>query len=142
MIFFFYLVKIDSLLFDEETTNQRTPSTTLSLQSIFASNEHENQEGILLNWYDKNIGVYNAIELLQKINDYVLICSHREACIEFLNQITTDKLFLILSGISAEDILDEIHDYQQNEPMNNNIIKEQKHRIQKPKLNYTLLIIK
>ncbi|CAF1435592.1 unnamed protein product, partial [Rotaria sordida] len=101
----------------EETTVPRIPPTTLLFQSIFTSNENENKEGITLMWYDKNIGIRDdtkkTIELLQKVNDYVLICSNRQTCIEYIDQIKTEKVFLILSGITAQDILDEIHDHQQ-----------------------------
>ncbi|CAF4663565.1 unnamed protein product, partial [Rotaria sp. Silwood1] len=101
----------------KENTNERAAPAVLPTSSIVSSNENKNQEEITLIWYDKNIGIRDdtkkTIELLQKINDYVLICSNRETCIEKIGQIKTEKIFLILSGSSAQDILDEIHDHQQ-----------------------------
>ncbi|CAF2975859.1 unnamed protein product, partial [Rotaria sp. Silwood2] len=118
---------------EEETISQRTVPTTLSFQTVIVSNENINKEEIVLIWYDKNIGIYNGtkktIELLQQINDYVSICSNRETCIEYIRQIQTEKIFVILSGLSADDILDEIHDYQQIDSIFIFCMKREKYEI-------------
>ena len=117
MILFLFLVVLETQVNEDKTANQCSVPPTLVPQSIVASNENKNKEEITLIWYDKNIGVRDdtrkTIELLQQINDYVLICSNRETCIEKIGQIQKEKVFLILSGSSAQDILDDIHDHQQ-----------------------------
>ncbi|CAF1458063.1 unnamed protein product, partial [Rotaria sordida] len=52
-------------------------------------------------------------ELLQQVNDYVPICSNLDTCLEYINQIKTEKVFLILSGQSADEMIDRVHDYKQ-----------------------------
>ena len=85
-------------------------------QSNDLSNKN-NKEEITLIWYDKNIReddeMKKTVELFQQMNDYVLVCSNHETCSEYINQIKNEKVLLILSGTSAQDILDHIHDHKQ-----------------------------
>jgi len=85
--------------------------------SIFVSNQHRNQEDITLIWYDENIDAYDQpeekIKLLQSVNNYVVICSDMNTCSTYINQIRTEKVFIILSGRTADEMLNKIHDFRQ-----------------------------
>ncbi|CAF1371323.1 unnamed protein product [Rotaria sordida] len=82
----------------EELVHHRQVPTTFS-SSIFASNENQNKEETTLIWCDKNIDIHDdtkkTAELLQKVNDYVLICSNLDTC------------------QSADEMIDKIHDHKQ-----------------------------
>ncbi|CAF3844263.1 unnamed protein product [Rotaria sordida] len=99
-----------------EPVHYRQVPTTFS-SSIFASNENQNKEETTLIWCDKNIDIHDdtkkTAELLQQVNDYILICSNLDTCLEYINQIKTEKVFLILSGQSADEMIDKVHDYKQ-----------------------------
>jgi hypothetical protein len=70
-------------------------------------------------WYDKNINLHDLGEvkriedLLQQINNYVLIFSDRPTCLDYINKAKTENIFLILSGQSIADIIDDVHSQKQ-----------------------------
>lgn len=95
--------------------HRRVPTELLS--SIFVSNENKNKEATTLIWCDRNINAredtIKTSKLLQQINDYVLIFSNLEKCVEYITQIKTEKVFLILSGQGANEICDQVHNLTQ-----------------------------
>jgi hypothetical protein len=70
-------------------------------------------------WYDKNINLHHSGEvkriedLLQQINDYVLIFSDRQTCLDYINEAKSENIFLILSGQSTAGIIDNVHGQKQ-----------------------------
>ncbi|CAF1320040.1 unnamed protein product [Rotaria sordida] len=109
-------VRLLPLTINKKPLHHRQVPTTFS-SSIFASNQNQNKEETTLIWCDKNIDIHDdtkkRTELLQQVNDYILICSNLDTCLEYINQIKTEKLFLILSGQSADEMIDKVHDYKQ-----------------------------
>ncbi|CAF1641165.1 unnamed protein product, partial [Rotaria sordida] len=109
-------VRLLPLTINKKPVHHRQVPTTFS-SSIFASNENQNKEETTLIWCDKNIDIHDdtkkTAELLQQVNDYILICSNLDTCLEYINQIKTEKVFLILSGQSADEMIDKVHDYKQ-----------------------------
>ena len=62
---------------------------------------------------DDSDGVQRIEDLLQQINDYVLIFSDRQTCLDYINGAKTENIFLILSGQSIADIIDNVHSQKQ-----------------------------
>lgn len=52
-------------------------------------------------------------DLLRQINDCVFVFSNRQTCLEFINGTETENIFLILSGQSIADIIDNVQSQKQ-----------------------------
>lgn len=78
---------------------------------------NSNKESITLIWYDPNITSYEDIETikeqLRRINDFVVFYTEFEECITFIQTVTSEKTFLIISGSCASHILSDIIKYNQ-----------------------------
>ncbi|CAF1179523.1 unnamed protein product [Adineta steineri] len=92
-------------------------SVEIPLDYIIFSNSNKNEEEIVLIWYDNNISktvdMNKTIESLQQINDYVFICSNQQVFLKYIREIKKEKIFLILSESTIDEILNEIHNYEQ-----------------------------
>lgn len=82
-----------------------------------SSLEKANFEGIVLIWYDPEIGTTDDTELtteeLRDINDRVLIFSEQIACVKHMESIQNEKIFFITSGKGATSLLPKIHKLKQ-----------------------------
>ncbi|CAF5043532.1 unnamed protein product, partial [Rotaria sp. Silwood1] len=71
-------------------------------------NTQENKEIITIVWYDSNIHSYNARknidERLRQLNEYVEYYDDIESCMNYIQSIDNEKLFLITSSIGASQI--------------------------------------
>ncbi|CAF4912653.1 unnamed protein product [Rotaria sp. Silwood1] len=80
-------------------------------------NRQENKESITIVWFDSNIHLYNHAkninEQLRQINDYNLYYSEIESCINYIQSIDKEKIFLITSSINASQILSQINTLSQ-----------------------------
>lgn len=62
-------------------------------------------------WLDKTIDASRTA--LREITNYVLLYTELEPCLTYIRSITTERIFLIVSGSYARACLDEIHDLAQ-----------------------------
>ncbi|CAF1448532.1 unnamed protein product [Adineta steineri] len=79
---------------------------------------HGNQESITLIWFDKSIDLNSKdIQLtkamLKEINDYTLLFTNIDACIQYIESIKSETIFLIVSGSDAHNLLSKIHNLRQ-----------------------------
>ena len=86
--------------------------------SIFSSTPQSiNPEGITLIWYDERLETTDdtkeTAQELREVNNYVLFYSDLLSCVDYIKSVTNEKIFLITSGKSASDILQEIHELPQ-----------------------------
>ena len=78
-------------------------------------NRKENKESITIVWFDSDIHLYNHAENINKrlrqINDYNLYYTGIDSCINYIQSINKDKIFLITSSIGASQsqILSQIN---------------------------------
>jgi tetratricopeptide (TPR) repeat protein len=82
-----------------------TAVTTTTLSSV------KNKEDVTLIWLDKTIDPTRTT--LREITNYVLLYTELESCITYIRSIRTERIFLIISGIYAEQCLNQIHDLPQ-----------------------------
>ncbi|UJR12841.1 hypothetical protein I4U23_017015 [Adineta vaga] len=91
-------------------------SNTFS-SSIFASNESQNKEEITLIMCDQNSDGHDMTkgipELLQQLYGSVCTYSNLDTYLDYINQIQTEKIFLILSGQTADDMIDKVCNLKQ-----------------------------
>ncbi|CAF0837435.1 unnamed protein product [Rotaria sordida] len=80
-------------------------------QSV-GTNDNENKEGITLIWFDPNIRPREDTEQtkqqLRLINNFVIFSTDLEQCIQLIESIDKEKIFLITSGSKATQILPRI----------------------------------
>ncbi|CAF1426629.1 unnamed protein product [Adineta steineri] len=79
---------------------------------------HGNQENITLIWYDKRIDLNSKdIQLtktmLKEINDYILLFTNLDFCIQYIESIKSEIIFLIVSGSDAHNLLSKVHNLRQ-----------------------------
>ncbi|CAF1324699.1 unnamed protein product [Rotaria sp. Silwood1] len=88
----------------------------LSFNQSSTTTNNENKESITLIWFDPNIGSRQETEQtkqeLRSINDFVIFFTEREECISFIQSIDKEKIFLIVSGSKASEILPRISSNQ------------------------------
>jgi len=76
-----------------------------------------NKEDVTLIWFDENIDKRNDVldtkVLLRTTNYYVLYCADKETCLRSIKLIKNEKIILVLSGKCAQDILEQVHSYEQ-----------------------------
>jgi hypothetical protein len=77
-------------------------------------------EDVTIIWFDPHMDesvnpedVEKTKTLLRKINDYVLFFSKPEPCLEYIESVPKEKIFLITSGSYALEHLDKIHSLPQ-----------------------------
>ncbi|CAF1403654.1 unnamed protein product [Adineta steineri] len=79
---------------------------------------HGNQESITLIWFDKSIDLNSKdIQLtktmLKEINDYIILFTNIDVCIQYIESIKSEIIFLIVSGSDAHNLLSKIHNLRQ-----------------------------
>ena len=83
------------------------------------TNHNENKESSSIIWLNPDININNRFKNAKKnlhlINDYVIIYSELESCISFIQTISKEKIYLIISGPSTSHMLSRIHSRQQIE---------------------------
>ncbi|CAF1180033.1 unnamed protein product, partial [Didymodactylos carnosus] len=72
----------------------------------------ENKEDLTLIWLDKNIDD-STKSILREIADHVLLYTEIKPCQDYILSIKKEKIFLIVSGAYAEQILEKIHPLEQ-----------------------------
>lgn len=91
-----------------------SPSSTSSLLS---TSTKPNFEGITLIWCDPQIGKTNDTMLITKelreINDCVIQFSDQVNCVNYIQSVENEKIFLITSGKAAVSLLPEIKSSKQ-----------------------------
>lgn len=77
-------------------------------------------EDVTILWFDQSMDEtenYSDVEktktLLRDINDYVLFFSKPEPCLDYIQSVGQEKIFIIMSGYYANEHLSKIHDLQQ-----------------------------
>ena len=97
-------------------SNPITTSKICDAQSPSIS-EKPNFEGITLIWYDPRMGTTDdtkiTTEELREINDRVIMCSDPFDCLNHIQSVENEKIFLITSGKGATSIVPEIHQLKQ-----------------------------
>ncbi|CAF1278807.1 unnamed protein product [Adineta steineri] len=99
---------------NDNSTNAASKSVRLSNLTAVTTSESpsiENKEDITLIWLDKTIDTLRTT--LREVTNYVLLYTEIEPCITYIRSINTERIFLIISGVYAEQCLDEIHDLTQ-----------------------------
>ncbi|CAF1345547.1 unnamed protein product, partial [Didymodactylos carnosus] len=76
-----------------------------------------NLEAITLMWYDPNIDktedTKNTMKDLREINDYIALHTDKQKCIDYIESIRNEKVFLVTSERCASDILQQINSLRQ-----------------------------
>ncbi|UJR09276.1 hypothetical protein I4U23_013521 [Adineta vaga] len=67
-----------------------------------------NKEDVTLIWLDKTIDATRTT--LREITNYVLLYTEIEPCIAYIRSITSERIFLIVSGSYADQCIQQIHD--------------------------------
>jgi tetratricopeptide (TPR) repeat protein len=86
--------------------------------SNFTEKVLSNKESITLIWLDENMHRHldetaEIEDLLKQINNYVLVCSDRETCIQSIREIQQEKVVLLISGSCSNDVLSKVHNFDQ-----------------------------
>ncbi|CAF1530419.1 unnamed protein product, partial [Adineta ricciae] len=106
-----------NVLSDTETSFCYRRDEENDVHELFTSNKNQNKEEITLIWCDQNIDVHDdtngTAELLQQVNGCVYTYSDPDTCLDNINQIQTEKIFLILSGKTADDMIDKVYHLKQ-----------------------------
>ena len=102
-----------------------TPCSSYELNQLRAkidsSNDCSNNiEDVSIIWFDQYMDeianqkdVDRTKTLLREINDYVLFFSKPEPCIDYIQSVGKEKVFLITTGSYASQYLENIHSLQQ-----------------------------
>ncbi|CAF0842154.1 unnamed protein product [Adineta ricciae] len=96
-------------------------TTTSSSRSVRISNltavtnsdgsSISNKEDVTLIWLDKTIDASRTT--LREITNFVVLYTELDPCIAYIRSITTERIFLIVSGSFAGQCLEQIHDLEQ-----------------------------
>lgn len=77
-------------------------------------------EDVTIIWFDQYMDskdnatdVETTKRLLRKINDYVLLYSKVESCLDYIRSVPKEKIFLITTGSYAREHLEKIHHLKQ-----------------------------
>ncbi|CAF1635837.1 unnamed protein product [Adineta ricciae] len=98
---------------EEEEVEQRIYEEVANTDEN-TNNVCENKENITLIWFDKNIQIDSPdIQLtkrkLKEINDCTLLFTDINLCIQCNESIKSEKIFLVISGTSADALLSKVH---------------------------------
>jgi len=118
--------RIDELSYTMTSTRSNNSShEIIELSSINTDIDHnnkdENHENITLIWYDtktiddENPDVNLTKQSLRKINNFVRFFDEQIACLNYIKGITTEKVFLIISGRLCSSTLNHFHSLVQIE---------------------------
>ncbi|CAF3577351.1 unnamed protein product [Rotaria sp. Silwood1] len=106
---FYYSSNIPDLKYSLASTSLSTVAKDLNLQ--------ENLESTRLIWYDSNIDKTNdtkeTMKELREINNFIVFHIDLKTCIDYIESITNEKIFLVTSGRDALNILIRIHALKQ-----------------------------
>ena len=101
------------------TQSQKYSQEVVSLPSIDVddnnNNQDENHENITLIWYDfktnddENLDVTLTKESLREINNFVRFFDEHNTCLDYIKTISTEKVFLIISGRLCISDLNLLH---------------------------------
>jgi len=94
-----------------ESSSNTTKSTRISnLTAVTRPSESPvtNKEDVILIWLDKSIDKIRTT--LRDLTNYVSLYTEFEPCQTYIQSITTERIFLIISGSYAELYLDQLHD--------------------------------
>ena len=84
----------------------------LNNKSLMKTPEDENKESITLIRFDPSFGLHEDIEQtkqqLRYLNDYLIIYTDLDESIRFIQSISKEKIFLIISGSEASQLLSQI----------------------------------
>ena len=69
-------------------------------------------QNFTLLWLDSNIDEYNVTQLRHIINS-INILTNPDQCVEFLNRIKHEKVFMIVSGTLCQSVIPLVHDMSQ-----------------------------
>ncbi|CAF4091991.1 unnamed protein product [Rotaria sp. Silwood1] len=73
----------------------------------------ENKEAITLIWLDENIDdadyFKQTLNTLRQFIDYVLLYTDSQLCMNYIQSVVNEKVFLIISNNLAKTILPHIH---------------------------------
>ncbi|CAF1636205.1 unnamed protein product [Adineta ricciae] len=98
---------------EEEEVEQRTYEEVANTDEN-TSSVWENKENITLIWFDTNIQIDSPdIQLtkrkLKEINNDTLVFTDINLCIQRIESIKSKKIFLVVSGMSADTLLSKVH---------------------------------
>lgn len=84
-----------------------------NLTAVTSSNPSavENKEDVTLIWLDKSIDTSRTV--LREITNYVRLYTEFEPCLTYIRSISTERIFLIISGSFVNTCLPQIHDFNQ-----------------------------
>jgi hypothetical protein len=72
-----------------------------------------NLEGITLIWYDPRLDTTDdtkqTAHQLREVNNYVIFYSDQVQCVDYIKSVNNEKIFLVMSGKSSSNILQEIY---------------------------------
>lgn len=100
-----------------KSTTSKVSKPSVTTEEHDDINEKENKENTTVIWFDpttkSNHDTEKLTEQLRVINDYVKIFTSRDQCVNFIKTINNEKVFLIISGLKASQILPHISDFHQ-----------------------------
>ncbi|CAF3011111.1 unnamed protein product [Rotaria sp. Silwood2] len=106
---FYYSSNIPDLKHSLASASLSTVAKDLNLQ--------QNLESTRLIWYDSNMGKTNdtkeTMKELREINNFIVLYIDLKACIDYIESITNEKIFLVTSGRDALNILIRVHALRQ-----------------------------
>ncbi|CAF4380153.1 unnamed protein product, partial [Didymodactylos carnosus] len=110
-----------------------TFNSTCDVSSTTANTVPTNNESITLIWFDKNIDnkddTFITRAMLREINDFVLFFNEKDKCLEYIQSIMNEKIFLVISGSCAVDFLPIVHNFRQIDSIFIFCMKREKYEI-------------
>jgi hypothetical protein len=100
----------------ENTCNAsfRTEPVTPRLSNNYT---RKNKESVSLIWFDPSVNTTDdsktTLEVLRSVNDFFLYFTECTPCVDYIKSIANNKIFLIVSGKSAYELLPKIISYRQ-----------------------------
>ncbi|CAF0874649.1 unnamed protein product [Rotaria sordida] len=92
-------------------------TTTAVASAAKDLNLQQNLESTRLIWYDTNIDKTNDTKVtmkeLREINNFIVFHIDLKTCVDYIESITNEKIFLVTSGRDALDILIKVHELKQ-----------------------------
>ncbi|CAF4267683.1 unnamed protein product, partial [Rotaria sordida] len=92
-------------------------ATTTAVAAAKDLNLEQNLESTRLIWYDSNINKTNdtkeTMKELREINNFIVFHIDLKTCIDYIESITNEKIFLVTCGRDALNILIRVHELKQ-----------------------------
>jgi hypothetical protein len=99
------------------SSNTCSAESTSPIGSLSSATQKPNFEGITLIWYDSQIDKTEdtklTVEELRQINDCVILYSKQQQCVNYIQSVVNEKIFLITSGKEADAIISKIEQLKQ-----------------------------